>query len=129
MGRFFVKSSVGSLGERLGCRYLRDKGYRILETNYYNASGKRLGEIDIVARKGAALVFVEVKTRIAQPGDEALPEESITRDKLRKLERIAAYYLRERKAVGKAYSFDALAILYDPSSRKAKIRHLESIFL
>lgn len=127
--RFFLKNKVGSLGEKLGCRYLKEKGYKILETNYCNASGRRLGEIDIVAQKDGKLAFVEVKTRLAETGKEALPEENITRDKLYKLERIAAHYLRERKCIDKAYCFDALSILYDPASKTAKIRHLESIFL
>lgn len=127
--RFFVRNKVGSLGERLGCRYLRDKGYRILETNYCNATGKRLGEIDIVAKKDGRIVFVEVKTRTAGKQPLALPEENIGRDKLSKLERIAQCYLREHKLQDAPYAFDALSILYDPASEKADIRHLESIFL
>ena len=127
--RFFVKNKIGSLGEQLGCRYLKEKGYKIVETNYCNTSGRRLGEIDIVAKKAGKLFFVEVKTRVVEAGNEAFPEENITRDKLHKLERIAAHYLREHKAVDQAYSFDALAILYDASQKKARIRHLESIFL
>ncbi len=125
--RFFLKNKVGSIGEKLGCRYLRDKGYRILETNYCNTTGKRLGEIDIVAKKDGRIIFVEVKTRTVGVG--ALPEENIGRDKLRKLERIAACYLREKKVEDAPYAFDALSILYDPALGKADIRHLESIFL
>ncbi|MFZ2299694.1 MAG: YraN family protein [Candidatus Moraniibacteriota bacterium] len=128
MGTFRLKSAAGSLGEELGCRYLRHKGYKILETNYCNASGRRLGEIDIVARKGKELVFVEVKTRLGTPESAVLPEAGITPAKLRKLERIAAHYLREKRCVSAAYHFDALAILYDEALRKASIRHLEHIF-
>ena len=127
--RFFLKNKVGSLGEKLGCRYLRDKGYRILETNYCNTTGKRLGEIDIVAKKDGRIIFVEVKTRTAGGRTAAPPEESIGRDKLRKLERIAACYLREHKLEDAPYAFDALSILYDSDSEQAEIRHLESIFL
>ncbi|MDD2766830.1 MAG: YraN family protein [Candidatus Moranbacteria bacterium] len=129
MGTFFVQSESGSLGESLGCRYLKDKGYTILETNYCNTSGRRLGEIDIVAKKGKELVFVEVKTRLGREGGALVPESSITRAKLHKLERIVAYYLREKKCQSMPYHFDALAILYDETSKKAFIRHLEHIFL
>jgi putative endonuclease len=127
--RFFLKNKVGSLGEKLGSKYLRDKGYKILETNYCNTTGKRLGEIDIIAKKDGRIVFVEVKTRTVGAYAGALPEENIGRDKLRKLERIAACYLREKKLQDIPYAFDALAIMYDPDSEQAEIRHLESIFL
>ncbi|MEI8096545.1 MAG: YraN family protein [Candidatus Moraniibacteriota bacterium] len=129
MGTFFVQSKAGSLGEELGCRYLREKGYKILETNYCNTFGKRLGEIDIVAKKGKEIVFVEVKTRLGREGDAIVPEMSITREKLHKLERIASHYLREKKCQSMPYHFDALAILYDESAKKASIRHLDHIFI
>lgn len=123
------KNIVGALGEKLGCDYLRAKGYTILETNYKNSHGHRLGEIDIIAKKGKNVIFVEVKTRIDLGNDTPLPEQNITRDKLRKLEKIAWHYMRERKIEGRSYMFDALAILINRGSKKAKIRHLEGIFL
>lgn len=129
MGTFSLKSAAGSLGEDLGCRYLRQKGYRILETNYCNAKGRRLGEIDIVAKIGKELVFVEVKTRLGSAGSAILPEAGITPAKLHKLERIAAHYLREKRCESAAYHFDALSILYDDILKTASVRHLEHIFL
>ena len=50
---------LGRFGEERAARYLRLHGYRIVETNY----SCRLGEIDLIARKGRYLVFVEVKLR------------------------------------------------------------------
>jgi putative endonuclease len=129
MGTFRVKSVAGALGEELGCQYLRQKGYKILETNYCNTSGRRMGEIDIVARKGKELVFVEVKTRLGITENDALPEANITPDKLHKLERVVAYYLREKHCQSNPYHFDALSILYDQITKKASIRHLDHIFL
>jgi putative endonuclease len=131
MGKFILKSTVGVLGEELGCRYLKQKGYKILETNYCNASNRRMGEIDIVAQKGKDLVFVEVKTRSRSEllPDGIVPEASITPAKLHKLERIAAHYLSEKRLTSSAYHFDALAIIYDKATDKAFIRHLEHIFL
>lgn len=128
MGKFALKSAAGSLGEELGCRYLKQKGYTILQTNYCNASGRRLGEIDIVAQKGKEIIFVEVKTRFGSEGSGIVPEANITPAKLHKLERIAAHYLREKRRESAAYHFDALAILYDQAKKKASIRHLEHIF-
>lgn len=128
MGTFALPSSTGSLGEELGCRYLSRKGYKILATNYCNTTGRRLGEIDIVAQKGKEIVFVEVKTRMGSGKGILLPEESITPQKLQKLARIASHYLREKRLQSAPYHFDALAILYDPEAKKASIRHLEHIF-
>lgn len=128
MGTFHATSSLGVLGEELGCRYLKSKGYRILATNYCNTRGRRLGEIDIVVQKAKEIIFVEVKSRLGVEGRDILPESNITREKLRKLERIGQQYLRERHLMDQSYHFDALAIMYDPSLKKASIRHLEHIF-
>lgn len=129
MGTFHLGSELGLLGEDLGCRYLEKKGYTIIEKNYCNALGRRLGEIDIVAKKGGELIFIEVKSRIGREGSLLLPEASITRDKLRKLDRIAQCYVRERQCFNQSYRFDALSVLYDPALKKAFIRHLEHIFI
>ena len=128
MGTFHSGSELGSLGEDLGSRYLEEKGYVILERNYCNASGRRLGEIDIVAQKGDELVFVEVKSRMGKEGSGLIPEANITRDKLRKLDRIAQCYVREKRSLNRSYHFDALSVLYDSGSKKAFMRHLEHIF-
>ena len=128
MGTFHLGSELGALGEELGCRYLEGKGYKILQKNYCNTYGKRLGEIDIVAEKRKELVFVEVKSRIGSKESTLLPEMSITREKLHKLERIAQCYLREKRRERDPYHFDALSVLYDPLVKKASIRHLEHIF-
>ena len=121
--------SLGTLGEKLGCRYLEKKGYKIVETNYKNPQGRRLGEIDIIATIGKKIVFVEVKTREKSGLIFGLPEANINREKLHKLQKIAAYYLRQNKRLDREYAFDALSIVYDGTTSSAKIRHLESIFL
>ena len=128
MGTFHNTSELGLLGEELGCRYLKNKGYKILQTNYCNTFGRRLGEIDIVAEKGGGLIFVEVKSRVGKEASGLLPEANITRDKLHKLDRIAQCYLREKRSLNQSYHFDALSVLYDSGSKKALIRHLEHIF-
>ena len=50
---------VGKLGERIALGFLKRSGYRILETNFRTP----FGELDVVARRGGHIVFVEVKTR------------------------------------------------------------------
>lgn len=122
--------SLGNLGELLAVRYLKNKGFEILERNYQNSSGKRLGEIDIIAleRSSQELVFVEVKTRnFAYLGTR--PEENITRSKLRKLNRIAEDYLRNHAKKSRSYRFDALSVFINSKDKRCRISHLTHIFL
>ncbi len=128
MGTYHNTSELGVLGEEIGCRYLKDKGYQILAVNYCNSLGRRLGEIDIVAKRGKEIIFVEVKSRLEKGTSDVLPEVNITREKLRKLDRIAQCYLRENRYESSPYHFDAIALLYDVKLKKASIRHLEHIF-
>lgn len=124
------KPPLGKQGEILGCRYLEQKGFRILATNYCNTKGKRLGEIDIIAKQDGYIVFVEVKTRVvpfSQQG-QVIPEENITRQKLARLNRISQHYLRATRQEDTPYRFDALAISYTQNNDEPIIKHLEYIF-
>lgn len=123
------KTKVGNLGEEMAGNFLKNKGFEIIQYNYQNKIGKRLGEIDIITKKDGQIVFVEVKTRIARVGKAVFPEENITRDKLYKMQKIAQNYMREKYLIGNSYRFDAVSILLDESGKGAlEIRHLESIF-
>jgi len=122
---------AGKTGEQVAANFLQDHGYEILCRNYKNSLGKRLGEIDIIAEDKVAgeLVFVEVKTRRLQGNENALPEENITRSKLRKLSRIAGSYLNRQNWQNKDYRFDAVSVWLDWETRNAKVKHLKNIFL
>ena len=121
--------SLGSLGERIAANYLKNKDYSILAMNYFNPKGKRLGEIDIIAKdpKNGEIVFVEVKSRDYLRFKDAIPEENITHAKLVKLERIAQLYMRNKSLSDSDYRFDAISIWIDSASRRAKIKHLERL--
>ena len=80
---------VGDKGEAFACGHLREQGYCILETNYRVKNG----EIDIVARDGKTLVFIEVKMREGEDWD---PFEAVGPRKQQKLYRVAEQYLVER---------------------------------
>jgi len=121
--------NTGSFGEGVATEYLRKKGYRILERNYANTKGRRLGEIDIVAFHEGEIVFVEVKTREWEIG-APLPEESVNRKKLHRLEKIAVSYLKAKKKETAPYHFDVIAIFLDSMNEQVlEIRHLERVFL
>lgn len=82
-----LKRSTGARGETAVCRYLRLRGYLILERNYR----KKCGEIDIIARRGRYLCFVEVKTRSKNAMGE--PSRYVTFQKQRKIIKTASAFL------------------------------------
>lgn len=97
---------IGSRFEEMAASYLQDAGYEILERNYRD----RLGEIDIVARDGRYLVFVEVKYRAnSEKGD---PAEAVHGGKQRRIRNGARGYLY-RHGLGEdvACRFDVVAVL------------------
>lgn len=132
MGIFKLnKNSVGYKGEKIAEKFLKKKSYKILERNWCNKKGKRIGEIDIIAqdRKTNYLVFVEVKTRkIKKDEIDVLPEEQITHAKLNKLNRIAEVYTKENELGDAMWRIDALSVLIIEGEKTPKIKHIESIF-
>lgn len=124
-----TEESFGAAGEEIAVNFLKKNGWKILERNFKNPYGRRLGEIDIIAREKKEIVFVEVKTRtLTGPGDP-LPEESIDRNKLRRLQKIANFYMRKNRLWNNSFRFDAVCITIDGDSGEQKIRHLRSIFI
>jgi putative endonuclease len=97
---------LGRAGEDIAGRYLAGKGYEIV------ARGFRMfrGEIDLIARAGARLVFVEVKARADE--SHGRPEESVTPAKQRQLRKIAQGYLVAHPSPGVDCRFDVIAILF-----------------
>lgn len=121
--------SLGARGEKAAAAYLKKIGYKILANNFCNASGRRLGEIDIVAKDKEEIVFVEIKTRSAFLKNVPLPEESITAKKLYKLNKAAAFYISKNKLLDMPYRFDAITLLADMENGSAQLKHLKNIFL
>lgn len=81
------KRRIGTVYERQAAEYLKSKGYQILENNYRC----RIGEIDLIARDGGYLVFVEVKYRSDGFCGNAL--EAVTVKKQQTIRRVAQFYL------------------------------------
>ncbi len=121
-------SSTGALGEEIAAIFLRKKGYTVLEMNFR----RPWGEIDIIAEKGGVIRFVEVKTisvsleSISRESEYYRPEEQIHSAKLRKIVRTAQAYMAG-KGDGREYQIDAVGVLMDSSSRRARCRLFEQI--
>ena len=98
---------LGRRGEDIACDHLLGKDYEIVCRNY------RLlrGEIDIIAKDGPTLDFIEVKAR----ADESLgrPEEAVTPAKQRQIRRIARGYVMENPPGDVDCRFDVIAVLFD----------------
>ena len=114
------RQELGALGEKLARDYLKKKGYHIRESNFRC----REGEIDIVARKGGDLVFVEVRTRSSQTF--GTPEESVTEAKKRKLVASALTYLSTHAGLPDSWRIDFLAIETDPQGGVKRISLIEN---
>jgi putative endonuclease len=111
---------LGRRGEEIALRYLARKGYQILERNYRC----RYGEIDLIARDGDTLVFVEVKSR--KSDIFGMPEESVGRAKQRKISTVALHYLTEKTLHGRRARFDVVSIV--TTSGEEKITHIPDAF-
>ena len=109
---------LGKWGEGVASRFLQDKGYQVLETNYRC----RWGEVDIVAKDGNQVVFVEVRTRSG--GQFGTPEESITPAKAQRLMHTAQDYLQQHAEEGLEWRIDLIAIRLDRDRRVEGIAHI-----
>jgi len=106
---------LGQLGEDLARKRLKDLGYRVLETNYRCP----LGEIDLVARDGDTLVFVEIKTRRNQPS--SLAKEAVHKRKQAQLSKAALAYMKHKNLWGSKARFDVVAIGMSDGKKEVEI--------
>jgi putative endonuclease len=110
----------GAAGEDLACEYLRRQAFVILERNYRC----RAGEIDVVARDGETLVFVEVKERADASHGGAI--EAVTGAKRRKVIRAAQLWASAHRESETQMRFDVVAIDQEPEG--PAIRHERDAF-
>ena len=112
---------LGIKGEERACRYLKKRGYIVLERNY--RSGKH--EIDIILRAPdkSTIVFAEVKTRTNT--ETILPREAVGKSKQHYLITAAQCYLRQAHITGVPVRFDIVEVYADEDFR---IVHLENAF-
>jgi len=105
----------GKLGEDVAVAFLQKNGYVVIEQNYYYNHG----EIDIIAREGETLIFVEVKLRRSIAFGE--PEEAVTPKKQELLRRTAEGYMIERNIGEANCRFDVVAIVMRDGTAECKV--------
>jgi putative endonuclease len=113
-------NDFGKLGEELAVNYLIGKGYEILERNWHNIHK----EVDIIAKDGQFLVFVEVKARRSSEYGE--PDLAVTKRKQQMLIAAANAYITRNKLDVEA-RFDIVSIIFKDG--ESMIDHIEDAFL
>jgi putative endonuclease len=120
------KKKLGAQGEQIAINYLHNRGYRILEHNYRN----RIGEIDIIAKHGDDLVFIEVKTR--SDSTFGSPLDAVTTAKQRQLIKVAQEYLSRLNCLNQPARFDVVGIrlkaIPDGQSKGVEIELVQNAF-
>ena len=110
---------LGDRGEREAARYLRRRGMRVVMRGYRTP----WGEIDLIARDGDFLVFIEVKTR-----RRGVPAEAVTPEKQRRLTLAALRFLRRRNLLEQRCRFDVVAVIWPDDDRPPQIEHFRDAF-
>ena len=119
IARAFWNRWLGDRGEREAARMLRRAGLKILTRNYRTGQG----EVDLIARDGATLVFVEVKSR-----KQGAPAEAVTPEKQRRLTLAALHFLKRHGLLEQPCRFDVVAIVWPEGRRPASIEHFSNAF-
>ena len=113
------RKKLGDFGEQVATAHLMRQGYALIGRQWRCAAG----EIDLLMRDGATLVFVEVRTR--RGGQAGVAEESIGRGKQARLSALAYTYLEERGTpADQPWRIDVVAVDVDGSGRVASVRHI-----
>ena len=115
------KQALGQWGEEQAARYLTDKGYAIVARNVRS----EYGELDLIARQGGLLIFVEVKARSS--ARFGFPEESVGSAKQQHILEAALHYLQEHPEFDGDWRVDVIA-LRRMGDAEPEIRHFENAF-
>ena len=110
-----ARQVLGKAGEDLACAELERRGYAILARRYRTRSG----ELDIVAREGRTVVFVEVKARESR--DYGEPAEAVTAWKRRKMTQLALDYLVRHRLRDCPCRFDVVSIYFESSEPSIEV--------
>ena len=110
---------LGDRGERAAARHLRRQGMRVWARGYRIAQG----EVDLIARDGPTVVFVEVKSRQA-----GTPAEAVTPGKQRRLTLAALHFLRKHGLLEARARFDVISILWPEGIRSPTVEHIRDAF-
>lgn len=123
------KRKLGDLGEDIACEFLKKRGFEIIEKNYL----RKWGEIDIVAKNGTILHFIEVKSvsrnlEGTEKSEGYRAEDNMHPWKLKRLSRVIQTYLLD-KMVDIDWQLDLITVKLDLDRRIARAEILENIVI
>jgi len=117
------KKLVGKIGEEMALSYLKEKGYQLLEKNFYC----RWGEIDLIFKKEDKIIFVEVKTRV---GDKkGKPYEAVNFYKIKDLKRAINFYLLKKNYVQYKLSLEIVSVVLNSDLSLKEIKHFSEVII
>lgn len=121
---------IGDLGEEIAVKYLRNKGYLVIERNFR----RKYGEIDIICKKEGNLHFIEVKSvsRITlteeHEFDDHRPEDNLHGNKAKRLRRVVEAYMLANPTSGDFY-VHLVTVKLDPLNHIAKVAMIEDLII
>lgn len=127
------KQMIGRIGEDVAVKFLKNRGFSILERNYW----QKWGELDIVAEKEDLIHFVEVKSVSCEMfsdfsretnNERFRPEDNIHDAKIKRLYRTIETYLAEKNEE-REWQFDAIIVRLGIKDKKASVDFIENIVL
>ena len=113
---------TGQRGEKIAAREMQRMGLEILHRNF---EVRKVGEIDIIARDGTCIAFVEVKTRSSKGFGRA--GEAVDREKRRKIWQTAQYYFKRIENANLRYRFDVVEV-YLKDYWRTEVRYLANAY-
>ncbi len=116
-----ARQVIGKWGENVAAETLRNRGWTVAARNYRTP----YGELDVIARKGNTVLFVEVKTRTSDA--YGMPEDSISPSKAKHLLESAQYYLQEHGLDDIDWRVDVIAIQGRPNQPNTHIEWFENV--
>ena len=117
------KKRIGDLGEEIAVKFLKNKGYQIVDRNWQ----RQFGEIDIVAKKDDVYYFVEVKTTKGKDWKFS-PEDHLDDRKIRKIEMMSNIYCQNKYLEKYDNKLSAIFVYLNMETRKATVKFWEQIF-
>ncbi len=112
----------GNRSEKAAANYLLGLGYRILFRNYTC----KMGELDLIARDGNTIVFVEVRSTGSKEALRAA--QSVNYTKQRQLTKVALYFLKRHKLLDQSARFDVLTVHWEEGKKDPQITHYPNAF-
>ncbi len=114
--------SIGSYGEEIAENHIRNLGYEIMSRNFRC----NIGEIDIIARDGNYITFIEVKTRYDKK--YGYPREAVTKGKQYKIYKVAQFYILKNRIEKLSFRFDVIEVILNKYCNEHTVTLIKNAF-